>query len=320
MKKILIAVCMLLLTLTSLSGCSSNYKTVAVTTYPVKYLIDTISGGKIKTVDISENVAIQTASIKSNYKYLISNCDALFYFNDLEPYMEIYADDFESSRIEKIDLSSASAYYAFKRNEYVDSDGVESLQITDYYDNSIFDNVDVYKNDPNMWIDPNGMLSCAETVKKYLVNAYPQYESTFTSNYKSLKLKLAKLDAEYQTLNDSSSNIAIVTITPSFGNLQRPYGVKVYPLCLSKYGALPDSQQLEVIEQAIRSNGVKYIANEKNVDSDMRDLYARVKSDLGLQSVKLSNMSSLSKEELKDNTDYLTMMYENLSTLESIGN
>ena len=46
--------------------------------------------------------------------------------------------------------------------------------------------------------------------------------------------------------------------------------------------------------------------------------YEKVKKACNLTEISLSNISSLTKEEFDKNKDYLTIMYDNLTTLEKI--
>jgi ABC-type Zn uptake system ZnuABC Zn-binding protein ZnuA len=105
-------------------------------------------------------------------------------------------------------------------------------------------------------------------------------------------------------------------MTASFGNWQKTYGFQVYPVILSKYGVLPNAKQLELIEERIRTDGVKYIVYEPNMTDDMVTLFNRIEDDLGLRRVELSNLSSLTGSE--SGKDYLSIMYENLNALETM--
>ena len=49
---------------------------------------------------------------------------------------------------------------------------------------------------------------------------------------------------------------------------------------------------------------------------DMKELYDQLVEELGLKTIELSNLSSLSVTQKSSNMDYLTIMYENLAQLE----
>ena len=107
-------------------------------------------------------------------------------------------------------------------------------------------------------------------------------------------------------------------MTANFGHLQNSYGVNVYPICLSRYGVLPNEEQLDVIRTTLIEHGVKYMAIEENLPQDMVDLRLQLINELGLIPVALSNISSLSEDQQSLGKDYLSLMQENLAVLQSL--
>ena len=107
-------------------------------------------------------------------------------------------------------------------------------------------------------------------------------------------------------------------MTGSFGCWQKDFNIQVYPVCLSKYGALPSKAQLEVIKNKIIVDGVKYIAYEPNMSDEMVELFGQLEEELGLKRVTLYNISSLTSSQIESGKDYMSLMYENLSILENM--
>ena len=99
---------------------------------------------------------------------------------------------------------------------------------------------------------------------------------------------------------------------------KKNYNIDVYPVILSRYGVLPTDEQLQLIEQRIVNDDVKYIVYESNMTDDMIALFNKIKDDLGLVQIDLSNLSSLTDQQIADNKDYIQLMYENLSVLENL--
>lgn len=261
---------------------------------------------------------IQRATIKDDYEAVLDASDVLFYIGGLEPYMELYLDDIRSARIKMIDLSSISALNQFKRYTSINLDGKLVTAETPWYEGDIFKNIDMYDKDPILWIDPISMSSMGSSICSYLSDKYPEYAKIFNQNFDSLMNDLARIDADYQSIKDEGLKISFVSVTPSFGNWQKSYGIKVYPICLSKYGAMPTSAQLKAMKDRIQQDGVRYIVKEPNLPEDMLKLHDQLVSELGLISVSLSNISSLSEEEKKNGVDYRSLMYENLKVLEEM--
>ena len=147
---------------------------------------------------------------------------------------------------------------------------------------------------------------------------YPVYEHIFDDNFDKLEVDLARLDADFQSLKEKTKKVSFVSMTPSFGNWQKSYGIEVYPVTLSKYGALPTKERLDIIKQRILKDHVRYMAMEPNLPKDMVELREELIQELGLIPIDLNNLSSLSKEDLDAGKDYLSIMYRNLETLNAI--
>lgn len=305
-----------------LSGCNSAKRYVAYTVYPIGYLLNRIGGGKIETITIQNNNLVQTANIVDDYADILANSSYLFHLGGIEPYFEIYKDAINSSGVTQVDLSNLNAIYDFKRYTLVNAGGSETFVEGPYYNGEIFDNIDVNELDLSIWIDPIGMLSMAKDVYSVLASNYVEQSATFEANYKQLESDLIALDASYQNLatqlKSENKTIKFVSMTPNFGNWQKAYGFSVYPVCLSKYGALPSDEELEIIKARIIADGVEYIAYEPNMSLAMLELFDELETELKLKRVNLYNISSLTPSQMNDNKDYLSLMYENLNVLENI--
>ena len=300
------------------SGCEEKNPSIATTVYPVQYLVERIGGDDVTVSNITENTMIQRAQIKSSLQDILKDSDALFYIGGLEPYMDLYVDDIRDTGVDMVDLATKSAIYKFERYTSTTIDGITAGTEGPYYEGEEFANLDTYDADPMLWMDPVAMTSMASDIRDYLVQKYPQYKDIFDENYDALELDLARLEADFQAIPDGKMNISFVSMTPSFGNWQKSYGIKVYPITLSKYGALPTSDQLAAMKKRIKSDHVRYIAIEQNLSEDMEKLQQQLIDELALIPVNLNNLSSISSEDKKASKDYLTIMYDNLKALESI--
>ncbi len=321
MKKRLCFLMSLLMCLLSLSGCKTETPKVVYTVYPVGYLLERLAQDRIETVSIQSDEIVQRAQIRSDYKTLLEDADLFLYIGSLEPYMQIYGSEIRSLT-STIDLSVKSSIYEFKRYTRVIVDDVESWVETDYYRSDLFQSVDMNDKDLYLWTDPIAMVSMAREIKEWLQENYIEESAFFEENFDRLESDLIRLDAEYQSLStklrQENKTVKFVSMTASFGNWQRTYGIQVYPVILSKYGVLPNSEQLEVIKQRIVDDEVKYIVYEPNMSEDMIELFNQLESELELTRVNLSNLSSINETQKNANMDYLSIMYENLSTLENM--
>ena len=312
----------LLLICVILAGCSSAKHYISYTIYPIGYLLNRIGGNKISTTSIQTNNIIQLASIVDNYREVLDDSIVLFRVGDLEPYMDIYDEDVKEIEVPVVDLSILNALYEYKRFTPVVVDGKINFVEGKYYESDIFDEVDTYDLDPFIWLSPIGMYSMANDVKEYLSKNYFEQSEFFNENYEKLADELIALDASYNALSlqliKENKTIKFVSMTGSFGCWQKDYGFQVYPVCLSKYGALPSSAQLEIIKQKIKDDNVEYIAYEPNMSNEMSALFKQLEEELDLKRVTLYNISSLTPSQVETGKDYMSLMYENLSILQNM--
>lgn len=304
MKLVKMTLC-LCLSLMTLCGCRATHDQVLVTCYPLQYLVEQIAQDRVSCVLLSENTLIQRAQIRDDYQELLAQSDALLYLGGLESYYEAYADEITDSRIEQVNLVDQLGNFPFLRYG-------ENNETQPWYEGDAFDDVDMYYSDPTLWMDAVTMCGMAACIRDYLSERYPAYAQAFSDNYDALEIELSRLDARYQQLREKQIRVAVMT--PNFGHWQN-YGIQVYPVCLSRYGALPDDEQLSVIIETLREEGVQYMAIEENLPQDMIDLRLQIINELGLTPVPLNNISSLSDAQQRAGKNYLTLMQENLNVL-----
>lgn len=316
MKKKIISFLIIALLSTNLYGCANEKATVTTTAYAVKYLVEQLASDKVDVEYISSDEFIQRATIVDNYDEILQKTTVFFYIDGLEPYMDIYPEILQNYDMEVINLADLSAIDDFKRYKLLKVGDETVLREEEYYDSELFAHVDTYGKDPFIWLDPIAMSSMAATIKEWLKSYYPEDTLTFENRFRELQQTFVRMDAEFQSLKDIDG-IKFVSLTASFGNWQKLYGIEVYPLILSKYGALPTDEQLAFIENEIKQNNVKYIVYDDTItDEDMIALYEKVKSDLSLSEIELSSLSKLSENDIEKNKNYITIMYENLTALE----
>ena len=124
-----------------------------------------------------------------------------------------------------------------------------------YYESIAFDLVDVYQQDPYVWLDPINMLSIAKALRDYFLEEYPENEALINTNFTALQNDLVLLDAQYQLLKNETEDVKFVSISPSFGHWQKAYNVQIFPVVMSRYGVIPNSTQLSIIKDSIIQNG-----------------------------------------------------------------
>ncbi len=306
-----------------LSGCSNAKRYTAYTIYPIGYLLNRIGGNRIEQATIQDRSMVQIANLLPNYDEILSDSMVLFHIGDLEPYMDLYKEEIGALvDLSAGDLSILNCLYEYKRYTPVIVEGRLSFVEGVYYEGESFDEIDTYDLDPFIWLSPSGMYCMAKDVYDYLSSNYVEQSAYFSENYNQVADDLIALDASYQALANrlvkENKSVKFVAMTGSFGCWQKDFGFQVYPVCLSKYGAVPSDAQLEMIKNRIKTDRVQYIAYEQNLPEDMQKVFLELEEELGLKRITLHNISSLTATQSESGKDYLSLMYENLSVLESI--
>lgn len=315
MKKSLMLIILMLL----ISACSPQRPLVCVSVYPMEYLVRRIGGNLVDICQLSEGDFILTAQFNEHALEVLDDADLIMYFGQLEPYFDIYRDEIFSSRAARMDVLSTTPVLPFKRFERVTVGGNRLWVESRYYESIAFDLVDMYQQDPYVWLDPINMLSIAKELRNFFLKKNPENEALFNENFNQLQNDLILLDAQFQLLKNETENIKFVSISPSFGHWQKAYNIQIFPVVLSRYGVIPNATQLNIIKESIIQNGVRYIAYESNLTSEYRDLFNYLVEELDLIVINLSNLTTLSESDKENNKDYLSIMLENLRLLESIG-
>ncbi|WP_159648570.1 metal ABC transporter substrate-binding protein [Erysipelothrix aquatica] len=319
MKRLIKSTLVVVMFTLMLTGCVPKNKNVVVTSYPLEYLVTTLAGDRVNVERLDVGSTPQTAQIRDDYKEVLEKADTMFYINEIQPYWEIYRDDIISNnKIEVIDMAERSSLYNFARFTKVTAANSTHVVESPYYDTPNFERVDVYDKDPFIWMDPLAMTSMARTIKDWLVATYPDDAAKFEERFSKLEIELTSLQADFQQIKTPAVPIKIVTMTPTFGNWQKSFGVEVYPVTISKFGALPTEAMLNDIRTSIQTNNVKHIAFEEGMTEEQTALYNQLKTELSLTEIQLSNVYSLSEKDVAEQYDYIRIMYQNLETLKSI--
>lgn len=305
-----------------LSGCSVRKNTISYTVYPVGYILNRLGGEKLKVTSIQNDSIIQRAELLEGYDAILEESEVLFHIGRLEPYLTTYNASISATKVVTKDLSTLNAIYKNQRYTPVVLDGEVTFVESPYYKGEEFSAIDMDERDLHLWMDPIAMLSVSKDIKEWLVKTYPENKVIFEEKFTDLETDLVQLDAEFQKMTTSliknNQEIKFVSMTATFGSWQKTYGIQVYPVILSKFGALPTESQLDSIKKRIVADNVKFIVYEENMPGDMLSLFNSIKEELGLTEVRMSNLSSLSEIQKQENTDYLSLMYENLAALKKM--
>ena len=315
MKKIAMLVTTILIVMT-LSACNKSLcegdNCVYVTVYPMQYLVEQIAGDYVDVVRVPGS-QVHSESIDWSAKEIIDmkNADILFYINGgVDTYIpEKEESVFEGSNVKLVDISDTVIYNEVCFSHEHDHSGDEPEEPLECDENSL-------SEDPHFWLDPLRMLIAAEVVKDELILEFPENESIFIDNFEFLKLKLERLNADYQLMADESTKPVITTVM-LFTYWHIRYDIEILSITTSAHSSESSASDIIHFAEEAALHEIHYILFEKNTNSPAGEgvLAELIKVDELAAAAYLHGLGNLTTEEINAGLNYLSIMYENLEVL-----
>lgn len=168
--------------------------------------------------------------------------------------------------------------------------------------------------DPHTWTDPNNVMIWTENIAAALSQSDPANAEFYRANANAYLNKLKALDAwvREQVKQIPPENRKIVTDHATWGYFADEYGFEQIGTLTGSFStvAQPSSQELAVLEDEIRAQGVRavFVANTANPQ-----LAEQVAGDTGIQVVFLYSHSL--SESNGPATDYLSLVRYNVTAI-----
>jgi len=315
MKRITMLILTILIVIT-LSACKKSLcegdNCVYVTVYPMQYLVEQIAGDYVDVVRVPGS-QVHSASIDWSAKEIIDmkNADILFYINGgVDTYIpEKEVSVFQGSNVKLVDISDTVIYNEVCFSHEHDHTGEEPDEPLECDENSL-------SEDPHFWLDPIRMMIAAEVVKDELILKFPEYESIFTDNYEFLKLKLERLDSDFQLMAAETTK-PIITTVMLFTYWHVRYDIEILSITTSAHSSESSASDIIYFADEAALHEIHYILFEKNTNSPAGEgvLDELIKIDDTASSAYLHGLGNLTTEELDAGLNYLSIMYENLEIL-----
>lgn len=280
MKKISLVI--LLISIFFLTGCikrdNLEDSTIYTTSYPIEFITKYLYG------EYSEVLSIYPAGVEIN--------------------------NYSLNKKQIKDYSKGNMYIfngLSKEKDYVPNmvNYNKSLMIIDASQTIEYDN---YVEE--LWLNPSNFLMMAKNIKDglsdYITNHY--LKNDIEEKYEELKVKISNIDAKLKLLNESSSNITIVTDTNALKFLEK-YGFKVISL---------DSEGItdKIISDAkttLSSSKYLYTLDKNNLTETVSSII----TETGAEVIELHKLSNLNEEEKAEKKDYITLLNDNIEKLKS---
>lgn len=197
----------------------------------------------------------------------------------------------------------------------IDRERELAITLLDYNENlKIIDSSYVLENDydtEELWVDPSFMLMMSQNVRlgleEYIENTI--LEDEIEKNYENLQLELSELDADIRLAIENAPYKTIVAADSSYLFLEK-YGLKVYLL-----NDDTSQKDLSEITNLIENGDITKIFTYKDTE-----VSSAVQNIINTYADRVSyayynHLALLTEEQRQTNSDYITLMNQNLDTL-----
>ncbi|MGM9904468.1 ABC zinc transporter substrate-binding protein [Enterococcus sp. 10A9_DIV0425] len=167
--------------------------------------------------------------------------------------------------------------------------------------------------DPHTWVSPKMAIKEVISIKEQLMEYYPEKAEIFKTNAEKYLTKLKQLDEDYTTSFKKAKQKSFVTQHAAFGYLALDYGLTQVPIAGLNPEQEPSSSRLAELKDYVQNNDIHYIYFEKNANDKIAKTLA---SETGVKLEVLNPLESLTKQQMADGEDYISVMEANLKSLE----
>ncbi|WP_227995238.1 metal ABC transporter solute-binding protein, Zn/Mn family [Oceanobacillus sp. CFH 90083] len=171
--------------------------------------------------------------------------------------------------------------------------------------------------DPHVFLDPIISMQLAENINNLLIEKMPEHEDYFTENFEELKGQLEQVDQELaQTIGEADHPQMIVSHA-AYGYWEDRYGLEQISIHGLSSSQEPSQSALVEIVDTAREYDLKYVVFERNISSRISEI---IQDEIGADSAVLSNMETITEEDIENGEDYFSLMQKNIETLEMVLN
>lgn len=275
-----------------------NQLTIYTTVFPLQYFTERI-GGKYVSVNTIYPPGADEHTFEPSQKDMIklADSDLFFYIGlGLEGFVEKAN---ESLKNENVTLIPTAEDLILEPAE-------EHEEHEDHEDDGHGD------FNPHVWLDPIHSKEMAAVIKDSLVEKMPENKETFEQNYQQLANELDQLNSEFERTIQNAKYKNILVTHAAFSYWEQRYGIEEISISGLSTTSEPTQKDLEEIISLAEKQGLRYILFEQNVQSKLAEI---VQKEIGARALPVHNLGILTKENIKDQETYFSLMEQNLESL-----
>lgn len=264
---------------------------VAVSLYPLAYLVESIAQDTVTVVQIGEGVDPHEYAPSVRDTSTLKDADIVVIMGGG---LEHWEEDAESIRNTEqkplLAMNEIVSVYVSAEDTSTDEHGHDQGGI-----------------DPHSWLDPVLMQEMAITLRDEFTRLYPAHADMYARNTETLRAELSAIDSAYKTALASCTAGEALTSHDAFGYIGRRYNLDMHPIVGISTQDEPSAKLLAELKDEA-SGGVLGILTEERSIKKYAETLAR---ETGLQLVSIDALEL----GVSGNENYGSVMYENLTAL-----
>lgn len=291
-----------------ISACSSNDDTetnkdnltIKTTLYPLEYIIEEIGGSAVQVETIyPPGVDAHTYEPTSKEITGLAKADAFVYLGaGMEGFADKAASALEKQTVDLIEVGANESLFAHTKDTDDDHE----------HDSDI---------DPHIWLDPLRMNKIADILLLELISLAPEHEAEFKENLRVFKEKMIKLDEDFATTLKTKASKPVLVTHAAYGYWERSYDIDQLAISGLSTSDEPSQKQLAEITRLAKELEIKYVVYGQNDANQTAEI---IQKHIGAEKLQLHNLEVLTDKDIKNDSDYLSLMEENLTVLDKATN
>lgn len=294
---------------------SSNSLTVYTTVYPLQYFAERI-GEDFVQVESIYPAGANEHTFEPTQKDMMALADAELFFyigQGLEGFVENAKKTLANEHVKLV----ATADNITDEQFHISTGHVHAEDEEDHdheHDEEHGDHEEHghHEHDTHVWLSPVLSKELALSIKNELVDMLPEQQELFTKNYEELAAELDTLHADFEAMAKQTTKKTFFVSHAAFGYIAGHYGFNQIPVAGLNSQSEPSQKQLAAIVDLAKEENISYIFFEQNVSSNLTTV---IQKEVGAEALTLHNLSVLTKEDIKNNENYFTLMQHNIEQL-----
>ncbi|WP_144701349.1 metal ABC transporter solute-binding protein, Zn/Mn family [Fictibacillus phosphorivorans] len=287
---------------------------IYTTMYPLEYFTDRIGG---KHVDVSSIIppGADAHTYEPSTKKMVEMTEGdAFVYNKLESdeFSSSVADTLKEENMPIIDGAKGISYHESAEHEGEDHAAEEEHTHEDEHAHEEEEHHDHGSLDPHIWLDPVLAQQIADNIYNGLVKLNPGAKDDFKKNHEALIADLKELDSSFKTKVENAPKNSFIVSHAAYGYWAERYGLEQIAISGLSPSHEPSQHQIEKIIENAKKEKTSYILFEENVNNKVA---AMIKKEVGAETLTLHNLETLTKDDIKKDRDYLSIMNQNIDTL-----